>query len=545
MGLETTLEASCAEGKEADGMGSGVSWPATSNGGHPSYAATAHPENDDNISLHVGRYRCQPATAPLDTRRRHFEELHAATDWNRDHRHLLEEMDVRKLMMDASAQALLYALQRTLVDTPYRQWGRTPDSWEGYTMMFRNYAPSKDERKPVVDRFHRFCEEVYCPLLWTLLFGSAGWAAFRPHWAQFKSCTIKVRANPVQIAVLVMTGWYIAQSHAPPLPRGWSAQRWQLCTPSCHPAWRPYRCTGYLSPAESRNAILRVGSAHTGALRVLPDCRQKAFLTHVLVSIPVVSVQVCESGMAYGDNIFHMHIDGKIGLLEPRNHTQRHMTRLLFSIVTDVGAGRVPLVAAAADPRAYGVTNYPVWQPRRGFASNHAFHVYMQAYYLERGLENTGLPRPHYEIPESLLYRACSGEVLMHRTHSDTAYGCQPIHSEPNPCPDRHLYVFDWNNIPGSGPGKPSVEVPEVEIAAAMSPLGDASSPAYAARLEDTAALARDLLPTAGSYPGGREALEAVMDIITSALQEARATDSMAGLPRAETALGQETLPCS
>jgi len=426
-------------------MGSGVSWPATSNGGHPSYAATAHPENDDNISLHVGRYRCQPATAPLDTRRRHFEELHAATDWNRDHRHLLEEMDVRKLMMDASAQALLYALQRTLVDTPYRQWGRTPDSWEGYTMMFRNYAPSKDERKPVVDRFHRFCEEVYCPLLWTLLFGSAGWAAFRPHWAQFKSCTIKV----------------------------------------------------------------------------------------------------CESGMAYGDNIFHMHIDGKIGLLEPRNHTQRHMTRLLFSIVTDVGAGRVPLVAAAADPRAYGVTNYPVWQPRRGFASNHAFHVYMQAYYLERGLENTGLPRPHYEIPESLLYRACSGEVLMHRTHSDTAYGCQPIHSEPNPCPDRHLYVFDWNNIPGSGPGKPSVEVPEVEIAAAMSPLGDASSPAYAARLEDTAALARDLLPTAGSYPGGREALEAVMDIITSALQEARATDSMAGLPRAETALGQETLPCS
>ena len=43
---------------------------------------------------------------------------------------------------------------------------------------------------------------------------------------------------------------------------------------------------------------------------------------------------------------------------------------------------------------------YPIWQPRFGFASNHEFHRYMHARYADRGLENSGLPRPHYEIPE-------------------------------------------------------------------------------------------------------------------------------------------------
>ena len=36
----------------------------------------------------------------------------------------------------------------------------------------------------------------------------------------------------------------------------------------------------------------------------------------------------------YGRNVFHMHIDGKIGVLQERNHTQCRMNRLLFSIVS-------------------------------------------------------------------------------------------------------------------------------------------------------------------------------------------------------------------
>jgi hypothetical protein len=58
--------------------------------------------------------------------------------------------------------------------------------------MFRNGFQSKDERKPVAERFHDYCEAVYCPIFWTLLFGKAGWEEVRKHWAQFKACTIKV-----------------------------------------------------------------------------------------------------------------------------------------------------------------------------------------------------------------------------------------------------------------------------------------------------------------------------------------------------------------
>jgi hypothetical protein len=54
---------------------------------------------------------------------------------------------------------------------------------------------------------------------------------------------------------------------------------------------------------------------------------------------------------------------------------------------------------------------YPLWQPRTGFNDNHEYHSYMQAWYRDRGLENSGLPRPHYEIPEELTYRAKTGEV--------------------------------------------------------------------------------------------------------------------------------------
>ena len=49
-----------------------------------------------------------------------------------------------------------------------------------------------------------------------------------------------------------------------------------------------------------------------------------------------------------GKDIFHMHIDGKIGMREEKNRSQGRMSRLLFSIVTGAhgtGQTRSPFVS--------------------------------------------------------------------------------------------------------------------------------------------------------------------------------------------------------
>jgi hypothetical protein len=146
---------------------------------------------------------------------------------------------------------------------------------------------------------------------------------------------------------------------------------------------------------------------------------------------------------------------------------------------------------------------------------------YMQEWYQDRGLENSGLPRPHYEIPEGLLYRAASGEVLLHPSHADTSHGCQPIHAEPNPCPDRHLFVFDWKNIirqDENGTFLPCSEIPEDAILRHMRALEDCSASAYRRRLEDVAEVAATLLDKGGCYPGGRGAIETVLAQLESVL---------------------------
>lgn len=37
--------------------------------------------------------------------------------------------------------------------------------------------------------------------------------------------------------------------------------------------------------------------------------------------------------MIAGENIFHMHLDGRIGKLQPKNQMEKHSSRFLFSIV--------------------------------------------------------------------------------------------------------------------------------------------------------------------------------------------------------------------
>ena len=344
-------------------------------------------------------------------------------------------MGVSKFVMDAAAQELLQRIQEGLVDAPYTQFGKTEGSWErGYNIVFPSSFGS-DRRKPVTAAFQEHCDSVYCPVVYTLLFGSRGWREICAHLSSFKSNTIKV-------------------------------------------------------------------------------CEEGGI------------------GVFHGRNVFHMHLDGKIGKLQPKNQTQKHASRLLFSIVpaalreyraakakVQPGPGYAAAAAAAAaaataagpshdQSYSYGCTVYPTWQLREGFANNHEFHRYMESAYHERALSK-GLPRPLYEIPEEAVYRSKTGEVLIHKSHAD-ATGPQPIHAEANPCPDRYLFVFDFKNLMNHdehGKVMPSTEIPEATILKHMRVLADSTSIAFAERLEEVAQVARDLLCHAASslphtYPG-------------------------------------------
>jgi hypothetical protein len=56
--------------------------------------------------------------------------------------------------------------------------------------------------------------------------------------------------------------------------------------------------------------------------------------SHV-VKFKSCTIKVCEETPFYEEPIFHMHIDGKVGIMEEKNYSQRRASRMLFSIVTD------------------------------------------------------------------------------------------------------------------------------------------------------------------------------------------------------------------
>jgi len=278
-----------------------------------------------------------------------------------------------------------------------------------------------------------------------------------------------------------------------------------------------------------------------------------AYLKRFYSQFKSCTIKVCEGTGFWGDNVFHMHIDGKIGLKQKNNQRQRRMNRLLWSIVKDAvsdeaiskelerqtgvsgvdfedvdvksseAAARATVAATDADPYKYGTTCYPVWQPKKGFKNNHHFHKYMQKYYNEVGLLNSGLPRPHYEIPEDITYRAKSGEVLLHKSHGDDE-GPQEIHSEPNPCPDRHLYVFDWTNVlhgvdENTKKQIPSEQVPCDRIIELMMPLSGKSSTDYTTRLRELRSIASGhIFDAAKSFTEGERIMADFLDLIDKEL---------------------------
>lgn len=251
--------------------------------------------------------------------------------------------------------------------------------------------------------------------------------------------------------------------------------------------------------------------------------------------------------------MFHMHIDGKIGLRQVNNHRQRTMNRLLFSVVRDAvsdealereaGNGsskdegdvyemdsviKRSVAKVQADQKTYGATCYPIWQPVKGFKSNHEFHKYMQKYYNEVGLLNSGLPRPHYEIPEEIMYRAKTGEVLIHKSHADKA-GPQEIHSEPNPCPDRHFWAFDWTNIlhgidAETGKQIKSEPVPVDYISEVMQPLSDARAKAYQLRMLEVKSVLESLVSGGDGFEHGCLEVSSCEDTLANIIPKGEGT---------------------
>lgn len=130
------------------------------------YSSTANPHNRKNIQLHRMRFRQDDTInanddLTLEEKKEQFDALYAEKDWSETHMPL-EDLDVIKFTISLPVQRLLYKMQVCLADQPYAAFGKTPDSWDGYTLMYRNGFPSGDHRKPVTLEFEKFWLEV-CP----------------------------------------------------------------------------------------------------------------------------------------------------------------------------------------------------------------------------------------------------------------------------------------------------------------------------------------------------------------------------------------------
>ena len=101
--------------------------------------------------------------------------------------------------------------------------------------------------------------------------------------------------------------------------------------------------------------------------------------------------------------------------------------------------------------------------------------------------------------------------MLLHHSHPG-----RPVHAETNPCPEgRGLYVLDWTDLRNAAPDgarRPATRMPMGEILTQLRVLAaDPAGEAYRARLGETLECGAELLAVAEPYPGGRQALEAVL----------------------------------
>lgn len=227
---------------------------------------------------------------------------------------------------------------------------------------------------------------------------------------------------------------------------------------------------------------------------------------HMLVA-KLNTIKVSEDSDYYGKQAFHMHLDHKIGLIQPKNENQHRLVRFVVSFVK----GAVdPITHAISESPEHLATVYLKDQPANPFANQAAFHKWMAGRYYDYGTAN-GNPRPIYIIPEDDVIRIKSGAVGVNESHPT---GGQPVHGEANPVPDRFLYTVDSEDIIHGGK-KPATRVPTAFIISLMKVLEDPSTELFRERIGETLQTAQELLTCDATQPildltekhGGRQAL--------------------------------------
>lgn len=160
-----------------------------------------------------------------------------------------------------------------------------------------------------------------------------------------------------------------------------------------------------------------------------------------LTAFKVNTLQISADEFYYGQDIYHFHLDHKIGRLEPKDQMQKQTMRVIFSTVPAALERHASGEVAALAERRFDSTVYLRAQPPHGFHQQDELHTHLQARFPECGL-SAGRERPLYQVGDDELYRALPGEVCVHRSHPG-----RPIHAETNPCPpERCLYVLDWED---------------------------------------------------------------------------------------------------
>eukprot|EP00041_Stephanoeca_diplocostata_P014437 m.262183 g.262183 ORF g.262183 m.262183 type:complete len:466 (+) comp19697_c0_seq47:862-2259(+) len=318
---------------------------------------------------------------------------------------------------------------------------------------------------------------MYCPIVYALLFGADVWKAeLSMHLSSFKTNTIKVCESTAfhgmsSIQVVQLAGVFELLFAFPSVYVGsFDFRTEQLGDGACFRSLEHSSDNAAASanvPTEDDNGHVCNSVAHEGDHNATSQ-------TSTRVGVCSTSRPSTEVTRAAPDSNNH----NNTGSEDPS------------SCVTTI-----PISKGVRN--GYGCTVYPIWQPIGGFHNNNEFHAYMKQRYPERALA-LGLPRPLYEIPEHLLYRAQPGEVLVHKSHAEPGLP-QPIHAEANPCPDRYLYVLDFYNIINRSEDRllPSSEVPEARILEQMGALSDATSARYAQRLLDVRTLGEKLFDMA------------------------------------------------
>ena len=149
-------------------------------------------------------------------------------------------------------------------------------------------------------------------------------------------------------------------------------------------------------------------------------------------------------------DVYHMHLDAKVGILNEKNIGQKHISRILTSYSAEyLKKNKSTKITITENQRLFGCTVYPIVQPKTPFSSIKKFHEYMESLYEECGLNNKYVPTPrqNYKIMSNKVIRLLPGETVLHKSH--TLHKSQPIHSEPNPNPtgNRYALIWDFKNI--------------------------------------------------------------------------------------------------